>query len=146
MVRIPSVFQLVNASIQIRVGEIRIFCISHVHQLEVDPIGHLIDDTYECFCLSGHCEHKNWFQSGCKCWMPQHWSCLDDWNAVGHWIQSPHGISLSFVTNNPRIVVLRHIQLLVKGIPPQINSGNPRTAFSVSNLHITTAATRYMSQ
>jgi len=76
-VDIPSVFCPVNTGVQILVGEICIVHVLQVHQFEIGSLCHLVDDTLECLCHSGHCYHLDWFMGWCKCWMPLRWSCVD---------------------------------------------------------------------
>jgi hypothetical protein len=38
---------------------------------------HLVDDSLEGLCHSGHCDHQDWFMGQYKCRMPVRWSCLD---------------------------------------------------------------------
>jgi len=76
-VDIPLVFGLVNTGVQFLVGEIRIFGLQQVDQFEIGSMCHLIDDSLESLCHSGHCNHLDWFKGCYKCWMAVRWCGLD---------------------------------------------------------------------
>jgi len=54
-------FRLVYAGVQILVGEIRIFGVEQVAQFEIGSMCHLVDDSLERLCKSGHCDSQDWF-------------------------------------------------------------------------------------
>jgi len=57
--------------------------------------------------------------------MPLRWSCKDVWKVARHWIKSLRLIPLPFFTNNPGIVIWRHIPPLFNGIPWQHRPWQP---------------------
>jgi len=83
-VDIPLVFGLVNAGVQILVGEIRIFGVQQVDQFEIGSMCHLINDSLEGLCNSGHCDYQDWFMGRYKCRMPVRWCWLYLQQAAGH--------------------------------------------------------------
>ena len=67
IVDIPAVSWLVKTGVQILLGEIRIFVVQQVNQFEISSKCHLIDDTLQHLCNSGHCHHQDGFNGGCLC-------------------------------------------------------------------------------
>jgi hypothetical protein len=59
---IPSVVKVVNTGIQILTGEIQIFHLHLVMQYDISSMCHLIDDSLEHQCNSGHCYLQDWFK------------------------------------------------------------------------------------
>ena len=59
---IPSVFQLVNTSVQILMGEIRIFGVQYVDDFEIDFMCHVVDDTFAGLSHLGHSYYHDWFK------------------------------------------------------------------------------------
>jgi len=116
-VDIPWVFRLINTIIQILVGEICIFGIQLVDESQIGSMCHLVDDSLECLCHSGHCDHHDWFMCQSKCWIPVRRCCLDLQQAVGHRIQPMERIPLPLFTDNAGKVVYRQNHPLFKGIP-----------------------------
>ena len=115
---IPSDVRLVNTGVQIIVGEIRIFGVQQVDQFEIGSMCHLVDDSRESLCYSGHCDYQDSFMGRYKCWMAVRWRYLDLQQAAGHRIQSLQRIPFPLFTDNARKVVGRPNHLLFKGIPP----------------------------
>ena len=79
---------------------------------------HLVDDTIDGLCHSGHCYHQDWFKGWYQCWMPMEWSWLDLQRAAGHRIQSLERIPLSLFVDNARKVVVCQDHPLFQGILP----------------------------
>jgi len=140
-VDIPSVFRLVNPGVPILMGEICIFRMQRINEFKIGSICRRIDDTLECVCNSGNCHHQDWFKGLCKCWTRLQWSSLDLWLAAGYWILCPQQIPLPFVTDNPGNVFCAISTHMLGVFPHKIDKGNPITTFSVSSLHIISAAT-----
>jgi hypothetical protein len=61
-VKISSVFWLIIAGVQILLGDIHIFQVQQVNEIEIGSIRHLIDDTRDHHFNSGHCRHEDWFK------------------------------------------------------------------------------------
>jgi len=59
MVDIPSVFRRINTVVQILVGETNIYGVQQVDQFEIGSMCHLVDDSLEGLCHSGHCDHQD---------------------------------------------------------------------------------------
>lgn len=59
MVDISLVVWIVNPGIPILLGEIYIFWVQHIHQVQVSLICYLVDDNPECICHSGHCDQPD---------------------------------------------------------------------------------------
>jgi len=117
-VDIPSVLRLVDAGVQILVGEIRIFGVQQVDEFEIGSMCHHVNDSLESFCHSGHCDYQDWFMGQYKCGMPVWSCCLYLQQVAGHQIQSLEQIPLPFFTNNARKVIVRQNHPLFQGIPP----------------------------
>jgi len=96
-----------------------IFRLQHVHNPEINPVGHRVDDSPQCLCHSRHHDYYDWFQGCSKCWIPLMWSWSDLQKAVRQWIQSLQWIPLLFFTDNLGTVVLSHIHTIIKCIPAQ---------------------------
>jgi len=138
---IPSVFWLVNTGVKILVGEIRIFGVQYVDEFEIGSMCHLVNTTIERHRHSGHCYHQHWFKGWDQCWMPVGWCWLDLQQAVGHGIQALERIPLPFFTDNAGKVTVRQNHPLFKSFPHKMDSGNPISTVSVTNLPSIAAAT-----
>jgi len=58
---IPSGLRFIKTGVQILVGDINVFCMQHVHKVEISSISHRMDDTVEWSCHSGYSDHQDWF-------------------------------------------------------------------------------------
>jgi len=126
---IPSVFRLVNTGVQILRGEICIFSVQQVDEFEICSTCHLVDDSLEGICHSGHCDQQDWLIGRYKCWMPVRGCRLDFQQAVGHGIRSLERIPLPLYTENAGHVVVRQNHPLFKGIPPWNGQWQPHYNF-----------------
>ena len=115
---IPSVFQLIETGVLILVGQIHIFGVQQVDQLQITSIYYLVDGSVEGLCHSGNCNHQDCLKSLYKCWMPVRWCCLDLQWVAGHRIQSLERIPLLFFTDHAGKLVVRQNHPLSKGIAP----------------------------
>ena len=70
-------FTFYNTGVQILVSMICSVHVQYVHQFKISSIWHYVNDTVECFCLSGYCNDQDWFKSWINGWMPLRWSYLD---------------------------------------------------------------------
>jgi hypothetical protein len=60
-VDIPLLFRLVNGGVQILVGEIRMFSLELVDQVEIGSMCRLVNDSLVGLCNYRHCEYHDWF-------------------------------------------------------------------------------------
>jgi hypothetical protein len=84
MVDIPSGIQLITTGVRILMGEIRICAVQQVGKVEIGSMYHLVDDSIEVLCHSGHCDHHDWFMGCYQCRMPVRQCWLDLEQAAGH--------------------------------------------------------------
>jgi len=96
---------------------------------EIGAMCHLLNDSLEGLCNSGHCDYQDWFMGQYKCRMPVRWCWLYLQQAAGHPHQSLERIPLPFFTDNARKVVVRQNHPIFKGIPPQNGQWQPHNNF-----------------
>jgi len=104
---ITLVIRLINPGVQLLLGKIGVRRVQQVEEFQICSICHLINDSLEGLCHSGHCNYQGWFKGWYKCWIPMRWCCLDLQQVGGHGIRSLEWIPLPFFPNTARKVVVR---------------------------------------
>ena len=138
---IPSVFRPVKTGVQIRVGEISIFRVQQVYEFQIGWICHVVVDTLEHICNSGHCHHQHCFKGGCSLWMPLWLSSWISMRRQGTELclrNGEHSCSWTIIPGKSFCTIFTHS---ARVFPHKFDSGKPITTSSVSSLQIIAAAT-----